>query len=101
MNKNSKLETLEYELLKLDSWYKALEAVDNFFDPALYDERSKELKCEEMVKNYYAMEKIFTLFYRDYGSILESIHIINTENIKIFKEVYKDGIQRGKIFNNE
>ena len=78
-------------MLKLDSWYKALEVVDNFFDPGLYDERDKELKCKEMVKNYYAIEKVFTSFYRDYGSILEAIHIINTDNIKILKGENRDG----------
>ena len=51
-----------------------MEVVDNFFDSAFYDESSKELKCEEMVKNYYVIEKIFTLFYRDYGATVEAIY---------------------------
>lgn len=78
---------MEYELLKLDSWYKALEAVDNFFDTSLYDESNKELKCEEMVKNYYAIEKIFTLFYKDYGAILEVIY-----NFKVKESSFEKNI---------
>ncbi|MFC0234525.1 hypothetical protein ACFFIF_11025 [Vagococcus entomophilus] len=87
MNRKLKSVTLEYELLKLDSWYKALEVVDKFFDSALYDESNKELKCEEMVKNYYAIEKIFTLFHKDYGAILEVIY-----NFKVKESSFEKNI---------
>lgn len=40
-----------------------------------------------MVKNYYAIEKNFTLFYRDYGAILEVIY-----NLKVKESSFERNI---------
>lgn len=86
MNNYLKAEQFQSEITKLDSWYKALEVVDNFFDTALYEDKSKELQMEELLKNYYAVEKVFTLFYKDYGSILEEIHMLGLKKNDTLKK---------------
>lgn len=93
---------LEREFLKLDSWYIVLKIIDDFFDDGLY-ENNEEIKNQEMIKNYYASEKIFTLFYQDYGCILENISNtsyekkIENEKLKILgKETFIEKKQSEK-----